>query len=407
LARLTPIAWALWLALALTLGAACDDLTPRPVDPPKPSPLPRVTAAAPSGTGKHLALRVERDKAAACERPFGLALDAETQTLFVACAGSGLVVALDAQTLAPRWTCRRLYERIYKLVLDPPRRRLYAVGMNGRSLYAINARTGIVVDQLPVEGAITDMALVPGGDRLVLATTQPPHAALVDLNAFRIDAAVTFPTPPGSLAVRSDGELAVANSGLWQIKGRDAEPLQAPVYLFDPRQGGRPFGALGLGGAQARQALFVRNGAELLVTERTADSVAIFDVASRKLIRTVPSGAAPEKLAASPDGKWAFVLDSKGASIARIDIAARETDNYVALTANPQDIAVSPDNRELYVALPGAEDKPGSVAVIDAAAMNLLDMIPVGRDPCQLLLAPAGDKLYVSNFLSDSVSLVE
>jgi DNA-binding beta-propeller fold protein YncE len=130
-------------------------------------------------------------------------------------------------------------------------------------------------------------------------------------------------------------------------------------------------------------------------------------VASRKLIRTVPSGAAPEKLAASPDGKWAFVLDSKGASIARIDIAARETDNYVALTANPQDIAVSPDNRELYVALPGAEDKPGSVAVIDAAAMNLLDMIPVGRDPCQLLLAPAGDKLYVSNFLSDSVSLVE
>jgi YVTN family beta-propeller protein len=400
---------AVWLTLVAAAAFACDDLSVRApaTDPPaseaaRAKPPPTFAPTAPG----HLRLQVEREEVRVCERPLGLLLSPADDTLYVACAGSGRVTALDTDSLQPRWTSQPLFERIYKLAYDDRRRQVYAVGMNGRFVHVLDA-AGETVAQINVGGNIADMALAPDVDRLVVTIAQPPQAALIDVNTLRIDGYVVFPTPPGSLTIRRDGQLAVASSGLWQVKGKDFTPVQQPVYLFDPRQAGRTLDSLGLGGAQARHTLFTHGGANLLVAERTADSVAVFDVASRRLLRTIPVGAAPEKMVASPDGAWAFTLDSKGASITRVDLRAREADGYAVLPADPEDLAIAADGRELYAALAGAEGRRGAVAVVDASDMTVADAIPVGRDPCSLVSSADGARVYVSNFLSDSVSVLE
>jgi sugar lactone lactonase YvrE len=136
----------LWLAL-WPVGWACDDLSP---DAPGLAPSRQALLAAlakPKDPPAHLQHKVERRTTPVCERPFGLAVAPDEQTLFVACAGSGQIAALDTDHLELRWITSPLYDRLYKLVVDPRRPRLYAVGMNGRLVHAIDRRDGTLLDQ--------------------------------------------------------------------------------------------------------------------------------------------------------------------------------------------------------------------------------------------------------------------
>ena len=394
------------LALAAWLGA-CDDL--KTADDPVAITAPDSPEAQArlKPLPSHLELRVEREQVDVCHRPYGLALSTDGETLFVACAGSGQVMAVDTEFFDTRWTSRKLYERTYKLAVDPRRSRVYAIGMNGRMVHALDSRTGAVVATLNVSGNTADLALVPQLDRLIVTTTQPPHAALIDLADFRVAGTVRFPTPPGSLAIRPDGQLAVASSGLWEVTVDNTAPVQEPLYLFDPRKSGRTVDSLGLGGTQSREALFVQNGSILLVPERTSDTVAVYDVDNRSHLRTIQTGAAPEKIVPSPDGQWAFTQDSLGASITRIDVLHGTANGYVVLPANPQDLVVSPDGTELYAALSGGPDKPGQLAVIDTQSVSVVDLIALGKDPCRVAFSHGGRKVYVTNFISDSLSVLE
>jgi YVTN family beta-propeller protein len=65
-------------------------------------------------------------------------------------------------------------------------------------------------------------------------------------------------------------------------------------------------------------------------------------------------------------------------------------------------LVLSPDGTRLYQALTTG----GKVRVIDAATLNVLATIEVGVDPVSLALRPDGSELWVSNHVSDSVSVV-
>ena len=65
-------------------------------------------------------------------------------------------------------------------------------------------------------------------------------------------------------------------------------------------------------------------------------------------------------------------------------------------------IALSPDGATLYAVL----TTMGRVRVIDTATMNIRAVIDVGTDPVSLALRPDGSELWVSNHVSDSVSVI-
>src|SRR5947207_5962114 len=48
----------------------------------------------------------------------------------------------------------------------------------------------------------------------------------------------------------------------------------------------------------------------------------------------------------------------------------------------------------------------GTVSVIDAVQRRVLKAIPVGTEPFGCALTPDGSKLYVANFSSDNVSVI-
>lgn len=398
---------ALLLLLALWWAVACDDLNPADDPVTRTDPTTQEKTPPPKLPPSHLRLRVERQQIDVCRRPFGLTVSADDRSAFVACPGSNQIAAIDTSMLEVRWISEPASERLFRVIADPRRDRVYAVAMNGRFLHIYNSATGKRIKRLRVGHNIADFALVPGKDRMVVTATSPPSAWLIDLQTMAVDGQVEFPTPPGSLAMRPDGLLAAASSGLWRETVRGAKPVYEPIYLFDPSVPGKTEDRLGFGGTQARGGVFVRGGTTLLVPGRQSATVSVYEVDERRLVRSIQVGAAPEKIVVSADQRWAFTLDTQGSSVTRLDLNRREAAGHVALPANPQDLAVAPDGAELYLTLPAKSGRAGKLAVVDNSDLMISDLIPVGHDPCCLTFLQNGRRLLVSNHLSDSVSVIE
>lgn len=70
-------------------------------------------------------------------------------------------------------------------------------------------------------------------------------------------------------------------------------------------------------------------------------------------------------------------------------------------------LAYHPKKDLLYAANRGTDSSPGSVVVFDVKRRELLTRIPVEVNPYELLFTPDGKKLYVSNWASESVSVID
>jgi len=70
-------------------------------------------------------------------------------------------------------------------------------------------------------------------------------------------------------------------------------------------------------------------------------------------------------------------------------------------------VAASLDGRWLYAANRGTGTGPGNVVVFDVKTRNVATRIPVDVSPYQIVLSPDGQRLFVSNWSSQSVSVID
>jgi len=165
-------------------------------------------------------------------------------------------------------------------------------------------------------------------------------------------------------------------------------------------------------------------GGRWVYMTRGFDGVSVVDAATalaKEVIPVVVNGVPvnagggptlnPQGLAVSTDGRYLFVSDNRdGGRVVVIDIAAKValTSFYLGAGWMPLGIAVHPDGKRAYFAF---ADVTGShqdvVRVFDTTTMTPTETsVPVGARPTGLAVTPDGAKLYVSNNLDNSVSVI-
>lgn len=120
-------------------------------------------------------------------------------------------------------------------------------------------------------------------------------------------------------------------------------------------------------------------------------------------------------MALSADESRLFVANHQGGDVAVIDTAARKVVHRIPMGASkdpyhasmfPYAIQPSADGSKLYV----SNWKEGNIAVVDARNPNAAAVakhVAVGQHPNAMILSPKGDKLFVANANSDSVSVLD
>ena len=152
----------------------------------------------------------------------------------------------------------------------------------------------------------------------------------------------------------------------------------------------------------------------------------VFDTRTQKLIQHIELKTTWLGLAWSPDGKTLYVSGGNATGSKEIGPTAapiyefsyadgrlsdQPTGQYLE-TIDPKKVWWSgvvylPGKDLLYAANRGTGPGPSNVVVFNAKTREIVTRIPVDINPYQLVLTPDGSRLFVSNWASESVSVID
>jgi YVTN family beta-propeller protein len=111
------------------------------------------------------------------------------------------------------------------------------------------------------------------------------------------------------------------------------------------------------------------------------DGVAVVDVVSRRLVRTLPAGSDPEAFDVSPDGSRLFVSNENAGSASIIDLAKGTVILSAKTGTEPEGVRFAPDGRIFWV----TAETDRNVTGIDTQSGAVVGVIEVALRPSDRL----------------------
>ncbi len=119
------------------------------------------------------------------------------------------------------------------------------------------------------------------------------------------------------------------------------------------------------------------DGKELWVANAQDATISVIDVPSAKVVETLPSTRAANRLKLTPDGKYVLVSDLNGNEMLVLDAKTRKEYKRIALPGNSEGIVMAPDGAHAYTTLNSRD----AVAVIDLKTMTATGEVKTGKGP--------------------------
>jgi YVTN family beta-propeller protein len=260
--------------------------------------------------------------------PRGLALDRARRRLYVALAGEGQILAIDASTA----------EKIGRIRLDPgdlPRD--LAVTADGTLLLSVNERShsASFVDPLGLQRL----------DRVRVG--EEPSSLVVDAAGVR---AYVLNRRSGSISV-----LDVANRTVVSTVRTDPEPLRAALS---------------------------RDGTRLYVVHGGSPFLIVRSIPDLGEVKRVFFGLGTRALAVDPRTDLVYLGVAGERSVTVVDPLAMVGVSSIDVGGEPGAIVVDPTENRLFVLVPERR----AIVVVDLATLQSLGTIEVGEDPYDLVV---------------------
>jgi YVTN family beta-propeller protein len=121
------------------------------------------------------------------------------------------------------------------------------------------------------------------------------------------------------------------------------------------------------------------------------------------LLATIAVGDGPQEVAVSPDGRRAYNADQRSGTVTVIDTSNNTVTKTIPVGIRPVGVAFAPDGSSVYITNEGS----GTVSVIDATSEAVKLTIRVGDGSDGVAIDPDGSRAYVTNSSSGTVSVVD
>ena len=207
--------------------------------------------------------------------------------------------------------------------------------------------------------------IVAAGPKAYVGNFKDNTISVIDLDLKRVTATIPVPPGPHGMVITPDNRwLYVASDGASTVSVIDTA---TDKLVDDIEVGKNPHGVA-----------VTRDGKYVLVGVYDTDSVAFIDTNTRKVISSVPVGK-PHNIAVHPNGRVAYVGSQTPGkfSLAVIELADRKVAPAVPLEKTPRGLEFGPNGRHLYITQAGVD----SVVVVDPTENKIVGEIPVGVSP--------------------------
>ena len=201
------------------------------------------------------------------------------------------------------------------------------------------------------------------------------------------------------VVVSPDGQTAFVNAQnlhrIYRIAAADARVL----------------GFTGVAGLGPHGIRLAPDGSRAFLALLDGNSLGILDTRSGGMT-VVPLGGAPVQAGVTADGRTALASVYDAKQVALYDVASRSL-AYVDLPAEakgPVQLYPTPDSRFVYVADQGfyfGQPAGNRCYKIDLAGRQVVKAIPAGQAPHGVVISADGKFAYLTNLLSDDVSVID
>ncbi len=247
-----------------------------------------------------------------------------------------------------------------------------ALGTDGHTLLALDGKRLTVLDLIGGARASRTVQIDDG----IVAANRDGHSVLVvgsrgaeqyDLNTGRTESFV-YRSQPAELAPSYKHNHIFVSTP----RGIDLLYLnlggRTPYTI--PLDG--PAGAMSMNGSGTRIYTAIRGQALIDVA----------DTEQYRVVERIRIAGEARALAVSPKEDVLYVATNEG--VIAIDLGTKRVKATASFLGSVADIAISPNADQLYVALAGQQR---AVAILDAATLRAIDVIPLQADPTRLLAA--------------------
>jgi YVTN family beta-propeller protein len=137
--------------------------------------------------------------------------------------------------------------------------------------------------------------------------------------------------------------------------------------------------------------------------DKSADGIGVFDVKTKKLLKTVSGGSDPEEFDLSHDGTLLYSSNEDTGEVSVIDIAMGKVVATLKVGEEPEGVTTSLDGKFVYV----TSEQDGEIFVIDTEARKVLKSFKVGNRPRSVGFFPDGKKAYVTRENDGALSVLD
>lgn len=241
------------------------------------------------------------------------------------------VIAIDLQKLAVVRRVRVGKGPAHSVVLTPDKRQAIVNLAGDDKLVAVDTRTGQIIREVAVGKFPCDLDRTTDGRFAYFPERDQDTVAMVDLGTFQVVKRVSMGegARPHMLRVSPDGRF---------------------VWVQNARA-----------------------NTNVILDARTLEEVAV-----------LPVGKAPVTNAFTPDGRFSYISHSADNFISVVDTQTFKEVSRIRVAEGLTVIAFRPDGKFAYVAATGVN----GVGVIDVERQKLIKLIPAGKQPFGLIVAP-------------------
>jgi len=137
--------------------------------------------------------------------------------------------------------------------------------------------------------------------------------------------------------------------------------------------------------------------------DRAADGIAIVDLASRQVARTLSTGDDPESFDITPDGRLMFVSNEDAGTATVVALPSGQVKAVINVGGEPEGVRARPDGKVVYV----TSEADNEVAAIDVATQKVLAKIETGARPRGIAFTPDGARAYVTAEQGAAITVID
>jgi YVTN family beta-propeller protein len=294
--------------------------------------------------------------------PHGLVITPDGAKVFVSSDGASTVTVIDTAT-DTIVDAIDVGQTPHGLAISSDGREVLVAGFGTNQAELLDTSTDQIVGRVPIPQP-HNSAISPDGRRAYVGSQQQGETALVavDLTSMTRTGSVPLDKSPRALSFSPDGRwvyFTVAGSDAVQVldAARNEVVGQIPV------------------GVSPHLPTFTPDGSSVWSSPRVRE-LDLLDPRSNTETAAITVGAAPHWLTTSTDGRTAYVTDENSNDVSIVDLASRRVVASVPVGNGPRKIAVQPEAST--AASPG--EAPGHMAMADMSsdgmAMNDMPMTP-------------------------------